>query len=76
MTPAQTPASTWNIRQGLRECREMRGMSQTDLAKATGLEPSAVSHFETGQRVPSLGNLIRLADALNVTLDVLCLRKT
>jgi transcriptional regulator with XRE-family HTH domain len=39
------------------------------------LKPSAVSHFETGRRSPSLGNLIRLADALDVSLDVLCLRR-
>jgi transcriptional regulator with XRE-family HTH domain len=67
--------SHWNIRQGLRECRELRGYSQTDLAARTGLKPSAVSHFETGNRVPSLGNLIRLADALDVSLDTLCLRR-
>jgi transcriptional regulator with XRE-family HTH domain len=66
--------SRWNIRQGLRDCRELRGLSQTELAERTGLKPSAISHFETGQRAPSLANLIRLADALDVPLDTLCLR--
>lgn len=67
--------SEWNIRTGLRECRERRGWTQSELAAKCGLKPSAISHFETGGRVPSAGNLIRLADALDVTLDVLCKRR-
>jgi transcriptional regulator with XRE-family HTH domain len=66
--------STWNIRTGLRLARESRGWSQSDLAIRTGLQPSAISHFETGQRVPSLGNLIRLSDCLALSLDSLCQR--
>ncbi len=37
----------------------------------TGLQPAAVSHFETGARKPSFNNLKRLADALEVTTDFL-----
>lgn len=46
-------------------------MSQADLAGLTGLEPSTISHFETGKREPCLRNLIKLSAALNVTLDEL-----
>lgn len=46
-------------------------MSQADLATKAGLQPSAVSHFETGGRSPSFDNLKRLADALGVTTDYL-----
>jgi transcriptional regulator with XRE-family HTH domain len=46
-------------------------MSQGDLAERSGLQPSAVSHFETGNRSPSFDNLKRLADALTVTTDYL-----
>ena len=46
-------------------------LSQGDLASITGLKPAAVSHFETGQRSPSLNNLKRLADALEVSADYL-----
>jgi transcriptional regulator with XRE-family HTH domain len=35
------------------------------------LQPSAISHFETGSRKPSFDNLRRLADALSVTTDYL-----
>lgn len=57
--------------QRLRQAREKRGLSQGDLAKRAGLQPSAVSHFETGQRKPSFDNLRRLADALACTTDYL-----
>lgn len=55
----------------LKKTREEKGLSQTDLAEKTGLQPSAVSHFETGRRAPSSDNLRRLADALEVTTDYL-----
>lgn len=55
----------------LNAARRMRGLSQTDLAAKTGLQQVAISFFETGRRAPSLGNLKRLADALEVTTDYL-----
>jgi transcriptional regulator with XRE-family HTH domain len=55
----------------LRRAREDKRLSQTDLAERTGLQPSAVSHFETGKRAPSFENLKRLADALAVSVDYL-----
>jgi ribosome-binding protein aMBF1 (putative translation factor) len=55
----------------LRAARELRKMSQSDLAEKTGLMPSAVSHFETGRRSPSFANLKGLSDALKVTTDYL-----
>lgn len=35
------------------------------------MQPSAVSHFETGTRKPSFDNLLLLANALDVTTDYL-----
>ena len=55
----------------LRAAREMRSLTQGELARDTGLQPSAVSHFETGGRKPSFDNLRLLADALEVTIDYL-----
>ncbi len=55
----------------LKAAREQRGLSQTELAKLTGLQPSAISHFETGNRSPSFDNLKRLANALGVSIDYL-----
>lgn len=55
----------------LQTTRQLKGLSQTDLAKRAGLQPSAISHFENGRRSPSFDNLKRLADALFVTVDYL-----
>lgn len=55
----------------LRAARELRKLSQSELAERAGFQPSAVSHFETGRRSPSFDNLKRLADALDVTTDYL-----
>ena len=56
----------------LRVARErLRGMSQVELGKATGLPPSSIAHFEGGGRKPSFDNLRKLANALNVTTDYL-----
>ncbi len=49
--------------------------TQDTLAKMTGLQPCAISHFECGRRNPSMENLIKLADALDVTIDELVGRK-
>lgn len=55
----------------LKQARDMRGITQLDLSKLAGLAPSAVSHFETGSRRPSLDNLVKISKALNVTTDYL-----
>src|SRR5207302_8627217 len=55
----------------LRAARGIRDLSQEGLARRASLQPSAISHFETGTRRPSFDNLRRLADALDVTTDYL-----
>jgi transcriptional regulator with XRE-family HTH domain len=55
----------------LRAARQLRNLSQSDLAEKSDLQPSAVSHFETGRRAPSFDNLKALSEALQVTTDYL-----
>lgn len=55
----------------LRIAREYRGLTQGQLAERANLQPSAISHFETGARKPSFDNLRLLADTLDVTTDYL-----
>src|ERR1700690_3153104 len=55
----------------LKEAREKRELSQSELAVKAGLQASAISHFEIGARHPSFANLRRLADALNISTDFL-----
>jgi len=50
-----------------RRCR----LSQAELGERTGLHQSAVAYFEAGRRVPSTPNLVRLAQALDVSTDYL-----
>lgn len=70
MTKSSLPSSEI-FRTRLREMRETRGLSQAQLAERAGLQPAAVSHFETGSRKPSFDNLVKLAEALSVTTDYL-----
>jgi transcriptional regulator with XRE-family HTH domain len=69
MSPSSRPTDKFPER--LREARATRELSQEALAKRADLQPSAISHFETGARKPSFDNLRRLADALEVTTDYL-----
>lgn len=55
----------------LRETRLEKGLNQAELAQKTGLQPSAISHFESGRRAPSFDNLRVLADVLGVSTDYL-----
>ncbi len=55
----------------LRRAREYLGLNQAELAQKAGMQPSAISHFETGTRKPSFDNLRILADGLDVTTDYL-----
>lgn len=59
------------LRERLRTFREMRGLTQGELGTKAGMAAASVSHFETGQRVPSLDSLVKLADALEVSVDAL-----
>src|SRR5260370_39399386 len=69
MPPSRPPSDIFPER--LRTARETRGFSQGELAARAGLQPSAISHFETGTRKPSFDNLRRLADALEASTDYL-----
>lgn len=51
--------------------RQRRGLSQTELARKTGLQPAAIGHFEKDRRKPSFANIRALAKALDVTSDYL-----
>jgi transcriptional regulator with XRE-family HTH domain len=55
----------------LRSAREVRGLSQSELAAKAGLPASSISHFEAGSRKPSFDNLRRLAMALEASTDYL-----
>jgi DNA-binding XRE family transcriptional regulator len=55
----------------LRTAREERGLSLAELTELTGMDRSALSKLETGQRPnPTLETLIRYAEAVGKRLEV------
>lgn len=56
----------------LREARDLRGLSQSELADKARMPVAMISHFETGVRgSASADNLVKLANALEVSVDYL-----
>jgi transcriptional regulator with XRE-family HTH domain len=56
----------------LRLARERRHLTQEELSVKAGVPAVMISHFETGVRQSaSADTLVKLADALNVTVDFL-----
>lgn len=76
MSQSSTSSPSTVFPERLRAAREYRGLNQAELALRANLQPSAVSHFETGARKPSFDNLRLLADTLDVTTDYLLGRVT
>jgi len=52
----------------LREQRELRGLSQSGLARASGVSRDSISNYETGQREAWPATAKKLADALGVDI--------
>jgi transcriptional regulator with XRE-family HTH domain len=55
----------------LTKLRENAGLSQSGLARRVGSSQSAISQIEAGDRSPSYGMLIQLADGVGVTISFL-----
>lgn len=53
----------------LKESREKKGLSQTELAKRVGLKQTTISQYENGSRRPNLSMAKKMADALDISLD-------
>lgn len=53
----------------LRQVREHRGFTLTEISERTGISKSTLSRLENGQRKPSLELLLPLAQAYRVPLD-------
>ncbi len=57
----------------IRKFREKRGWTQSDLATKIGMSNTTISHIECGQGKHEFDTYIKIANALNVSMDmVLC----
>ncbi len=60
-----------NYGEALKYQREVRNLSQTELAKATGLKQQMISYWEANKGLPNIDFCVRLAEYYNITLDEL-----
>lgn len=51
--------------------RLMRELTQLSVQMKTGIEQTTLSYYETGARVPTIDNLLILAEFYNTSLDYL-----
>ena len=58
-----------NIGQRIRQLRESRNMTQSQLQSRSKVSRSYLSRIESGQMTPSLGTLEKISEALNVGLN-------
>lgn len=53
----------------LRDARVQLGMSQVQVARLVGIDPGAYTTLEAGRRYPSWMTIVKIANALGVSLD-------
>lgn len=76
-TALRSPATATERREGgspsigarIRNIRKQRSETLVSLAQKTGLSPSALSKIENNKMSPTFGNLIRLAEGLEISLS-------
>jgi transcriptional regulator with XRE-family HTH domain len=69
--PSEQKLETEPLGKRLARLRGDAGLSQSGLARRVGISQSAVSQIEAGDRSPSYGMLLQLADALGVSVAYL-----
>lgn len=53
----------------IQKSRNEAGYTQEELSENVGLSPGFIAAIERGAKMPGLENLIRIAEALNVSVD-------
>jgi transcriptional regulator with XRE-family HTH domain len=69
-SPIKAPTAE-ALASNLKALRDVRKLTQAELGIRAGMGAASISHFETGQRTPSLDSLVKLADALGISVDTL-----
>jgi transcriptional regulator with XRE-family HTH domain len=63
---SRTAAEKLEFIKKMRQLMAQKGMTQSDLARASGLGRDMISHYMRGVRYPGVGSLAKLARALGV----------
>ena len=53
----------------IRSAREEQGLSQIELERRSGISSTTISSYENKHKTPGLNTIVRIAEALNVSLD-------
>lgn len=64
-----TPIDVVESGKAIRYFREKNGWTQGLVADSLGVSTVAVSHWENGKSLPTLDNVMRLADMMNVYVE-------
>lgn len=60
-----------NLAANIKQLREMRGLTQHQVARSADVPRATVANLESGEANPTLSVLVRVATSLGVTLDEL-----
>lgn len=60
-----------NYAEGIKLQRELNGITQSTLAKATGISQQKLSYYELGKHAPPIDDCIKLADFYHISIDEL-----
>lgn len=63
--------SQYSLPERLKYMRERRDMTQSELAKRSGVSQSTIAQIESGKKDPSLSTIKKVAEALNVHIAIL-----
>ena len=58
-----------NFAEALSKIRKENNLTQTKLAKQTGIKQQNISRWEAGKNLPNIEECVRLADFFGVSLD-------
>ncbi len=70
-TRSMRPVDPRRVASKIKELREVRGWSQSDLARAAGVTPAAISQIEGGGRIPTATVLALVGQVLGVSVDTI-----
>jgi len=64
-----TPAERSGIGTPLVEACRSRGLTLADVARRSGIHESQLSFYSNNRRMPSVANLVQIADAIGCSTD-------